>query len=191
MRWPPCCPCTWARTPMPVRFSNWATVGSASPSPSAAWTMARAMGCSDCASTAAMARQHRGAGETGGQGQIGQHGPPQGQGAGFIDGHDAGGFELLQRLALAQQHAQLRRAAGADHDGGGRGQPHGAGAGDDEHGHGIDHRKIQRGLRPPQPPDQKSRAAPPPSPPGQTTWSPYRPAPGWAAWPLAPAPPCG
>ncbi len=83
--------------------------------------------------------QHRGAVEAGGHVQIGQHGAPSGQGAGFVHGHDAGGFELLQRLALAQQHAQLRRAAGADHDGGGRGQPHGTGAGDDEHGHGIHH----------------------------------------------------
>ncbi len=47
-------PSTSAFTPKPVTDSNPATAGKPSPSASAASTMARAMGCSDLASTAAI-----------------------------------------------------------------------------------------------------------------------------------------
>ena len=52
------------------------------------------------------------------------------------------------RLAAANQDAELGAASGADHDGGGNGEPHGAGAGNDEDGDGGDERVEKPWLRP-------------------------------------------
>ena len=70
--------------------------------------------------------------------EIGQRRLALGQRAGLVEGDDPGVAQLLQRFALAEQHAQFGGAAGADHDRGRRGQAHGTGAGDDQHRHGID-----------------------------------------------------
>ena len=59
-----------------------------------------------------------------------------GEGACLVKCHNGGGFQLLQSVALAKQHTQLRSAACADHDGGGGGQAHGARTGDDEYRNG-------------------------------------------------------
>ena len=66
-------------------------------------------------------------------------------------------LQRLQRLALAEQHAQLGTTASADHDGGGRSQAHGAGAGNDQHRHAVDQAKSQRWLRAEQQPDQEGQ----------------------------------
>ena len=63
---------------------------------------------------------------------IGEGGLAAGDGAGFVEddgGEFVGGFECE---AAFYEDAVLCAAAGANHDGGGRGEAHGAGAGDDE-----------------------------------------------------------
>ena len=91
--------------------------------------------------------QHRRPVEAGGQFEVGQRRLAFGQRAGLVDGHHLGILQQLQRFTLAEQHAQLRAPAGADHDRGRRCQTHGAGAGDDQHGDGIDQREGQRRRR--------------------------------------------
>ena len=61
----------------------------------------------------------------------------------------------LQRLALAEQNAELGRASRAGHDGRGRREAHGAGAGDDEHGDRVDQRVGETRLRTDQHPDDE------------------------------------
>jgi hypothetical protein len=100
--------------------------------------------CSEGASAEAMKSRQRGfvlafAGE-----EIRHHRLALGDGAGLVE--DQGG-ELargLQRLAVADVDAAPRRLAGADHDGGGRGQSQRAGAGDEQHGDGMRQRARRR-----------------------------------------------
>ena len=100
-------------------------------------------------------RQHGGTLKASSQHQIGQLGATLGQRAGLVHRHHLGVFELLQGFTLAQQHAHLRGAACAHHDGGRCGQAHSAGAGNDEHRHGIDQCKAQSGRRAPDQPHGK------------------------------------
>ena len=66
--------------------------------------------------------------------------------AGLVEGDQGHVAQRLQRLALAKQHAKLRRAARAGHDRGGRREAHRAGTGNDEHAHGIDQREGEPRL---------------------------------------------
>ena len=93
----------------------------------------------------AAARRFR---ETLGGDEVGQLRPPERQRAGLVEGDDLDFLQALQRLAAAEQDAELGGAAGADHDRGRRGKPHGAGAGDDQHRHRVDQREGQRRLGP-------------------------------------------
>ena len=85
--------------------------------------------------------------ESSSQFQVGQGGFAFRQRARLVNGDDLGVLEQLQRFALAEEHAQLGTAAGAHHDRGRCGQPHGARAGDDQHRDGVDQRESERGRR--------------------------------------------
>ena len=85
-----------------------------------------------------------------------------GDGAGLVEDDGGEPPRLLERLAVADQDAELGGAAGADHDRGRRGQAEGAGAGDDQHrDRGGDRHRQVLGVRPEQRPEQRRwRAAP-------------------------------
>ena len=85
--------------------------------------------------------------EAGGGQHVRQRRASISQRAGLVEGDEPGVAQSLQRVAIAKQHAERRRAAGPDHDGHGRGKTHGAGAGDDEHRYGCDQRQRKRGRR--------------------------------------------
>ena len=65
--------------------------------------------------------------------EVGQHRLAGGQRAGLVGGDHAHAGQALQRLAPAQQHAELGAAATGDQDRHRRGQAHRAGAGDHQH----------------------------------------------------------
>ena len=84
--------------------------------------------------------------ETGLNPEIGEFGATLGQRAGLVERDDVDLLKTLQRAAVPKQHTQLGSFAGPDHDRGRRRQTHRAGAGDNQHRHGVDQRKRQRGL---------------------------------------------
>ncbi len=102
-------------------------------------------------------RQHFIGLETVGRLQVGQFRAALGQRAGLVQRDHTHIAQGLQRFTLAEQHAQLGRAAGADHDRGRRGQAHRAGAGNDQHCHGVHQRKGQRRRRAEHQPDQEGQ----------------------------------
>jgi hypothetical protein len=80
--------------------------------------------------------------------QIGQFRAAKSQRSGLVEGDHLSVAQALERVALAEQHAHFGRPAGADHDRGRGGQPHGAGTGDDQHGDRIDQREVSAGAGP-------------------------------------------
>ena len=82
--------------------------------------------------------------------QVGKAGLAQGKGAGFVEGHYIDLVRHFQGLCVFDQDAVAGRHARARHDGGRCGQAQCAGAGNHQHGHGVEHRHLQR--CPPQPP---------------------------------------
>ena len=101
------------------------------------------------------------------------------------DGVDAA--ERLERRGAADQDAVLGAAAGGDHDGRRRGEPHRARAGDDEHGHGVAERVQERRLRARAATSRRTSARRWRARPGRTPPPRGRPAAGWAR--ASPAPP--
>ena len=83
--------------------------------------------------------------------------PSLGQRAGLVDHQRVDLLHALQRLGVADQHAVLRAAADAHHDGHRRGQAQRTGAGDDEHRHGRDERIAERGRRAPDQPGDEGQ----------------------------------
>ena len=124
-------------TPRPSMFVKSSTAGSAPSRSRAASAMARAMGCSEASSMAPASRRTSSA-------VLGRRGDHVLSSvicpvvtvpvlSSTMVSIRAGG---LQDLGALDQDAQLGAAAGADHEGGGRGEPERAGAGDDEDGDG-------------------------------------------------------
>ncbi len=136
-------PSTVARTPPPGTALNavTGTASTSSPSLPARRTMADARGCSLPRSAAAAPRVRstspRGVRFLRAHEDLGQLGPPTGQGSGLVQHHDPDVGRALHGRAVADQEAGLCPHAGADHQGGGGGQAHGAGAGDDQHADGA------------------------------------------------------
>ena len=73
-----------------------------------------------------------GAVEAGGEVQRGEAWAAHRERAGLVEGDDLCLGQGLERVALAEEHAEFGGATGADHDRGGRGEAHGAGAGDNQ-----------------------------------------------------------
>ena len=120
-------------TPWPGTAAKPATSASSAPVSLACCTIASASGCSDDFSSAAARRKNSLGLEPGERLGLGDHRLAVGERAGLVedDGLDAVGG--LQRVAALDQDAALRALAGADHDGGRRGQTQRARAGDDDH----------------------------------------------------------
>ena len=74
---------------------------------------------------------------------LGAVGEAKRQCAGLVEHDGVGLIGGLQLLAAAKQHAELRRAAGAGHDRGRRGQPQRAGTGNHERGADAVERRAQ------------------------------------------------
>ena len=74
-------------------------------------------------------------------------GAAAGQRPGLVQDDRVDALRLLERGPVTHQDPGLRSLAGADHDRGRRGQPHGAGAGDDQHGDRGRERERQPWLR--------------------------------------------
>ena len=79
---------------------------------------------------------------------VDERGLALGQRAGLVDDDRVDLLQHFQRLGVAEQHAQLRAAAGADHDRHRRGEAERARARDDEHGDRVDERVRQARLGP-------------------------------------------
>ena len=82
------------------------------------------------------------------RGSLARHDPGQdrpafGQRAGLVEGDGFHAAQGLQCVALAEDHAQLRRPPGPGDQGRRRGEAHGAGTGDDQHIDGADQSKGQ------------------------------------------------
>ena len=87
--------------------------------------------------------------------EVGDLGRAPGEGAGLVEDHGGEAIGPLQGFAAPHQDAQFRAPAGAHHDRGGGGQPHGAGAGDDEHRHHADQGPGDGRGRAPEEPGQE------------------------------------
>ena len=106
-----------------------------------------------------------------------------GQRAGLVEGDHAHAVRDLERLRVLDQHAVLRRDAGAGHHRRRRGEAQRAGAGDHQHRHGVQHRLLPvAGEQAPAEERQQPRA---PAPPARTPRSPCPPGAGSA--PSSPA----
>ena len=117
------------------------------PRPPPRWL--RATGCSERDSRLAARRRASSAAKPGAGDEVGEGRAALGERSGLVEGDDPDRAQALERAAVAEQHAELRRPAGADHDRGRGREAHGAGAGDDEHRDGVDQGEAEaRGLGP-------------------------------------------
>ncbi|GJE32607.1 hypothetical protein LDDCCGHA_2795 [Methylobacterium oxalidis] len=102
-------------------------------------------------------RQHLGLVHPRRRHEVGEARAPLGERAGLVEGDRAHAAQSLQRGPVAEQHAALGRAAGADHDRGRRREAHRAGAGDDEDRDGVDEGVAERRLGAERQPGQEGR----------------------------------
>ena len=131
--------------------------------PRAARAIARAIGCSEASSSAPARRSASARSTPGGGHDLDEAHPARRHGAGLVE-HDrvdaAGGLEDLRPL---DEQAELRAAAGADHQRGRRGEAERARAGDDQHGDGGGERERRAlaGAEPePERGDREARSRP-------------------------------
>ena len=115
---------------------------------SAAATMAREAGCSECRASAAASPNASAASAPGRQWLLTTETCGCGQRPGLVEHHGVDAGARLQRLEAAHQHAAPRQRAGRSQRGGRRGQRQGARAGDDQHRHG-DAERVRGPCRPP------------------------------------------
>ena len=102
-------------------------------------------------------RQHVTVIEAVGEDKVSQFRAPRRHRAGLVERDHVHAGQLLQGVALAEQHAHFGSTTGADHDRRGRSQSHCAGAGDDQHRHACHQGIGQSGRRPDHEPDQHGK----------------------------------
>ncbi len=136
------CPSTTPSTPSPSRLANDSTgerrgsdvrAGVRPRGARARAAIARAIGCSDAASSAPAIRSSSPSATPSAGTIAGDAHPPARDGAGLVEHDRVDAAGRLQHLRALDQQPELGAAAGADEQGGRRREPERAGAGDDQH----------------------------------------------------------
>ncbi len=115
--------------------------------------MAAASGCSLTRSRLATSRRSCDSSRPDCATTVVSAGLPSVKRAGLVHDHRVDLLHHLERLGVAEQHAEFRAPPGADHDRHRRRQAERARAGDDQHGDGVHERVGQARLGPPDGPD--------------------------------------